>query len=119
MIADHPAGNTGSGGAYGGQTARSGSGALFADFAGLKGGLDGLLARISAMSEDDMKEAIDRLMTGIDAISATATQMTCQTREQVRHGVDATSDYVKEKPLQAVGIAAAAGLLLGMLMSRR
>ena len=40
-------------------------------------------------------------------------------REQFDHGVECSRDYVKERPLQSVGYAAAIGFLLGLLITRR
>ena len=39
-------------------------------------------------------------------------------QEQFQQGVDMASDYAKEKPMQAVAIAAGIGLLLGALTRR-
>jgi ElaB/YqjD/DUF883 family membrane-anchored ribosome-binding protein len=40
-------------------------------------------------------------------------------REQLDHGIECSRDYVKERPLQSVGYAAAIGFLIGLLTSRR
>jgi ElaB/YqjD/DUF883 family membrane-anchored ribosome-binding protein len=42
-----------------------------------------------------------------------------QTKETVQAYADKTSAYVVEQPLKAVAIAAAAGAVLGMLLTRR
>ena len=39
--------------------------------------------------------------------------------EQAKKAARATDEYVQDKPWQAVGIAAVAGLVLGVLISRR
>ena len=39
--------------------------------------------------------------------------------EKTKEAARATDDYVRENPWQAVGIAAVAGLVLGILISRR
>ena len=39
--------------------------------------------------------------------------------EKTKDAARATDDYVRENPWQAVGIAAVAGLVLGILISRR
>ncbi|OWW20236.1 DUF883 family protein [Noviherbaspirillum denitrificans] len=39
--------------------------------------------------------------------------------EGTRDAIDATQQYVKENPWQAVGIGAAAGLVIGLLIGRR
>ena len=38
---------------------------------------------------------------------------------QARHTVQATDDYVRQKPWQATGIAAGIGVLIGLLIGRR
>ena len=39
--------------------------------------------------------------------------------EKTKEAAKATDDYVRDNPWQAVGVAAVAGLLLGILISRR
>ena len=39
--------------------------------------------------------------------------------EKTKEAAKAAEDYVRENPWQAIGIAAAAGLVLGILISRR
>lgn len=40
-------------------------------------------------------------------------------REKTRMAADATDDFVRDNPWQAVGIAAGVGLILGLLIGRR
>jgi ElaB/YqjD/DUF883 family membrane-anchored ribosome-binding protein len=40
-------------------------------------------------------------------------------REKTKEAAKVTDDYVRDNPWQAVGIAAVAGLVLGILISRR
>jgi ElaB/YqjD/DUF883 family membrane-anchored ribosome-binding protein len=42
-----------------------------------------------------------------------------EAREITREAVDTADDYVRNNPWQAIAIAAAAGLVLGALLSRR
>jgi ElaB/YqjD/DUF883 family membrane-anchored ribosome-binding protein len=44
--------------------------------------------------------------------------MAGQAQEQLNRGVDMTSEYVKERPMQAVAIAAGIGLVLGAITRR-
>jgi ElaB/YqjD/DUF883 family membrane-anchored ribosome-binding protein len=39
--------------------------------------------------------------------------------DQAKRAARATDDYVHDNPWQAIGIAAAVGMLLGLLMNRR
>ena len=49
----------------------------------------------------------------------TAQSMAGQASKQLSHGVDVTTDYVKQKPLQSVAIAAGVGLLVGALLRKQ
>lgn len=59
-----------------------------------------------------MQAALDTARTRLKAMQGSATEMG---EEAVR----ATETYVRDNPWQAVGVAAAVGLLLGLLLSRR
>jgi ElaB/YqjD/DUF883 family membrane-anchored ribosome-binding protein len=39
-------------------------------------------------------------------------------KQQLNQGVDVTTEYIKERPLQSVAIAAGVGFLLGALLRR-
>jgi ElaB/YqjD/DUF883 family membrane-anchored ribosome-binding protein len=59
-----------------------------------------------------VQAALDTARTRLKAMQGSATEMG---EEAVR----ATETYVRDNPWQAVGVAAAVGLLLGLLLSRR
>jgi ElaB/YqjD/DUF883 family membrane-anchored ribosome-binding protein len=42
-----------------------------------------------------------------------------QAGKQINQGMDVTVDYVRERPLQSVAIAAGVGALMGLLLTRR
>lgn len=65
---------------------------------------DALYARVAA----SLRDAKDKL------ISAEKTAV-----EKTKQAAKVTDDYVHEHPWQAVGVAAAVGVLVGMLISRR
>ena len=81
------------------------------DLADLKKDLDALLGKASTLTDRELREARDRLFTKFGTAKVAA-------QEQFQHGVDLASDYAKEKPMQAVAIAAGIGLLLGALTRR-
>jgi len=66
--------------------------------------VDGIRARAQA----SLKQAKTRLLEAED-----------EALEQVRAAAATADEYVHENPWQAVGVAAGAGLLLGLLLSRR
>lgn len=88
------------------------------ELSNLKADLDALMARASSLSDAELREARDRLMERISEWQHSARGFVDQASGQLYHGMDVTTEYVKEKPLQSVAIAAGVGLLLGALMRR-
>lgn len=87
------------------------AGNLRSDLADLKKDLDALLGKASTLTDRELRDARDRLFVKFGSVKEAA-------QEQFKQGVDITSDYVKESPMQAVAIAAGIGLLLGALTRR-
>jgi len=92
---------------------------LRSELSNLKSDLDALLSRASTLSDTELKDARDRLMNQFNSMRQTAQSMAGQASKQLSHGVDVTTDYVKQKPLQSVAIAAGVGLLVGALLRRQ
>lgn len=88
------------------------------ELSNLKSDLDALIGKASSLSEAELREARDRLMEQFENWRHSARGFADQAGEQFYHGMDVTSDYVKEKPLQSVAIAAGVGLLVGALLRR-
>ena len=87
------------------------TGDLRRDLADLKKDLDTLLGKASTLTDRELRDARDRLFTKFGTVKDAA-------QEQFQQGVDMASEYAKEKPMQAVAIAAGIGLLLGALTRR-
>ena len=85
----------------------------------LRADLDDLISRLPSLSDIDLEKAKDNLMQKIAETKETARDVAHDTREQLDHGIECSRDYVKERPLQSVGYAAAIGFLVGLLTSRR
>jgi len=81
--------------------------------------LDDLVARIPGLSEMDLNAAKEKLLNSITSYKQTAMNYASEARQQLNQRVEATGQYVKEKPMQSIGIAAGVGFLLGLLASRR
>ena len=81
------------------------------DLADLKKDLDALLGKASTLTDRELHDARDRLFVKFGSVKDAA-------QEQFQQGIDLASDYTKEKPMQAVAIAAGIGLLLGALTRR-
>ena len=100
-------------------TAKQASSTLREDLAGLKSDLDALLARASTLSERELSDAYARLLTKFNSLRFAAKGMAAEAGRQLNQGVDMTCEYVKDRPLQSVGMAAGVGLLLGLLIGKR
>ena len=91
---------------------------LRSDLANLKRDLDALLAKASTLTDRELRDARDRLFTRFGTMRVAAQDMAGQAQEQFTRGVDMTSEYVKENPMQSVAIAAGIGLVLGAITRR-
>jgi ElaB/YqjD/DUF883 family membrane-anchored ribosome-binding protein len=89
-----------------------------AELSNLKRDLDDLMSRASSMSDMEFDDARALLMEKYDSMQRSVREIASEAGKQISHGADVTSDYVKEKPLQSVAIAAGIGLLLGALLRR-
>lgn len=89
------------------------------EMATLKSELDNLISRISSMSDLELIAAKEKLLAKIEASKVAAKGVASDVTRQITHGVDVTTDYVKERPLQSVAVAGGIGILLGMLIARR
>ena len=89
------------------------------ELANLKADLDDLIARIPTLSDVDLEEAKEKLLAKVAATRESARSVAENAREQFDHGVECSKEYVKDRPLQSVGYAAAIGFLVGLLMTRR
>jgi ElaB/YqjD/DUF883 family membrane-anchored ribosome-binding protein len=73
---------------------------------------EGQLGEKADDARQRVQAALDNARTRLKAVQGSAAEMG---EEAVR----ATETYVRENPWQAVGIAAGAGLVLGLLIARR
>jgi ElaB/YqjD/DUF883 family membrane-anchored ribosome-binding protein len=78
-----------------------------------------LLGQLAHVADPDIKHLRVRLTETLNSAKRAVTEGSEQIRRQVRAGVRGGDAYVREQPWQAVGIAAAAGLLIGFLVAKR
>jgi ElaB/YqjD/DUF883 family membrane-anchored ribosome-binding protein len=78
------------------------------------------LLKITAGQAGDKVVAVrDKVQRGLEQAKAKIVEMEGKAVEQGKAAAHATDAYVHENPWKAVGIAAGAGLLLGLLLARR
>jgi ElaB/YqjD/DUF883 family membrane-anchored ribosome-binding protein len=114
-----------------GSTTRSGAGStqgsyeraqegasLREELANLKSDLDALMSHASTLTDRELREARDKIMAKFSSMRYAAKGMATEASKQLNRGVDVTSEYVKDRPLQSVAIATGVGLLLGAALRR-
>lgn len=94
-------------------------GSLRTELGNLKSDLDTLLGRATNLSDAELRHEYSRLMSKFGSLRAAAKDVAAQAGQQLNRGMDATSGYVREKPLQSVAVATGVGMVLGMLLHRR
>lgn len=80
---------------------------------------EGLLRATAAQTGDKVEEIRARAQESVRQAKERLAVVEDQALEQARALAGDADDYVRDKPWQAVGIAAGIGLVLGMLVSRR
>ena len=86
--------------------------AVIADSQELLSATSGALGERAAAARARVEESLRSARTKIDELEG-------EMLDRVKHAAKATDEYVHDHPWGAVGIAAAAGLLVGVLIGRR
>ncbi len=99
-------------------TAQRMGASLRTELSNLKSDLDALLSRATNLSDTELRQEHARLMAKFGSLRSAAKGVAEQANRQFNRGVDVTTDYVKDKPLQSVAVATGVGMVLGMLFRR-
>jgi len=78
-----------------------------------------LLKLTAGQAGEKVAAVRDKVQRGLDQAKAKLVDLEDRAVEQTKAAARATDFYVHENPWRAVGIAAGAGILFGMLISRR
>ncbi|HYD63685.1 MAG TPA: DUF883 domain-containing protein [Noviherbaspirillum sp.] len=101
-----------------GATQRSAA-TLRSELSSLKNDLDALVNRSASMSDDELTQAHAQLMAKFSSVRYAAKGIASEATRQLNRGMETTTEYVKDKPMQSVAVAVGTGLLLGLLFKRR
>jgi ElaB/YqjD/DUF883 family membrane-anchored ribosome-binding protein len=100
-------------------TSQKSAASLRSQLADMKNDLDALVSRAPSMSDDELSKAYTRLMAQFSSMRYAAKGIATEASRQLNRGVETTTEYVKDRPMQSVAVAVGTGLLLGMLFKRR
>ena len=92
---------------------------LVADLKVVVADAEELLRATASQAGEKVSAARERIQASLATAKVKLTEAERVLLEKSKQAAKATDEYVRENPWQAVGIAAAAGLVLGVLISRR
>jgi ElaB/YqjD/DUF883 family membrane-anchored ribosome-binding protein len=92
---------------------------LVADLKVVVADAEELLRATASQAGEKVSVARERIQASLATAKVKLAEAERALLEKSKLAARATDDYVRENPWQAVGIAAAAGLVLGVLISRR
>lgn len=95
--------------------ARSGS----REFRNLIADVEDLVKRIAHVGDRDVTLAREKLEHTLDAAKASLHNGTKRIQATARHAAEGTDEFVHSNPWSAIGIAAAAGAAIAVLLSTR
>jgi ElaB/YqjD/DUF883 family membrane-anchored ribosome-binding protein len=78
-----------------------------------------LLSRIAHVADPEIARVRVKVERGLASAKQAIADGTDRVQRHAKDAAAASDSYVREQPWQAVGIAAAAGLLIGFLVARR
>ncbi len=78
-----------------------------------------LLQITSAQTGDKVAELRLRMADNLRAARLKLADVDAAVRDKAREAARATDDYVHENPWRSIGVAAGAGLVIGLLIGRR
>lgn len=92
---------------------------LTADLKAVVNDAEALLKATAGDASSKLNGVRDRLEESVKATRARIAEMEDAVVAQTKAAAQATNQYVHENPWPSIGVAAAAGLMLGVLLGRR
>jgi len=92
---------------------------LTADFHAVMADIDALMKATGHEAQGEAKAMRDRIRERLDSAKEKVLDAQHEAVQRAKAAATATDDYVHANPWQAIGVAAAVGLALGVLIGRR
>jgi ElaB/YqjD/DUF883 family membrane-anchored ribosome-binding protein len=89
------------------------------DLAAVMRDAEALIRASADQGGEKMTEARAKIRASLDTAKVRLLDAERATRQRGEDAIHATEDYAKSKPWQAMGMAAAVGLVMGVLLARR
>jgi ElaB/YqjD/DUF883 family membrane-anchored ribosome-binding protein len=92
---------------------------LVDEFAAVLAEAEEMLKRAATETGDKARDLRSQIETKLLRAKLSLQELEGQAVDQAKAAARATDDYVHDNPWQAIGIAAAVGILVGLMMNRR
>lgn len=92
---------------------------LAADFRAVMDDIDALMTVTGKETEGDVKALRSRIRERLDDAKEKLMDAQQEALQRAKAAATATDDYVHDNPWQAIGVAAAVGVAVGVLIGRR
>ncbi len=93
--------------------------ALEREWSALKSDLADLMARDDITQSPEVQAALARIRDAMGSMADTVSGLGREAQQRAREGADRVADFAQASPWQAAGVAAVAGFVLGILLSRK
>ena len=81
--------------------------------------VEDLMARIADLKDADVVRVRGKVQRAVDATKQSLADSADAIRQHAQSAVNTADDYVRDRPWQAVGVAALVGAVVGILATRR
>lgn len=92
---------------------------LVKDLKGIVSDADGLLKEVASATTEGFAVARTKVEGKLGEVRSRLGDARLAVTEKAKVAAVATNDYVSENPWKAIGVATAAGLIIGVLLTRR
>lgn len=92
---------------------------LASDFRAVMDDIDALMTATTNKADTEVKALRERIQERLSGAKEKLLDAQHEAFQRAKDAATATDDYVHAKPWQAIGVAAAVGLALGVLIGRR
>lgn len=92
---------------------------LVDEFAAVLAEAEEMLKRAATETGDKARDLRSQVETKLLRAKLSLQELEGQAVDQAKAAARATDDYVHDNPWQAIGVAAAVGILVGLMMNRR
>lgn len=89
------------------------------EWTAVKKDLSDLMNRADLAESPEVKAVVARIRDTMNSVSDTVTSAASEAQHRAREGAERVNEYAHASPWQAAGIAAAAGFVVGVLLSRK